>query len=66
MTYENKPRTVIKIVIETYISIITLNVNGSNAPMKRQRLAEWRRRDALMKKYCGNYEKNKIKRGGES
>jgi len=41
MTYKNKPRTVIKIVIETYISIITLNVNGSNAPMKRQRLAEW-------------------------
>ena len=27
--------------IETYISIITLNVNGLNAPTKRQRLAEW-------------------------
>ena len=25
----------------TYISIITLNVNGLNAPTKRQRLAEW-------------------------
>ena len=25
----------------TYLSIITLNVNGSNAPTKRQRLAEW-------------------------
>ena len=24
-----------------YLSIITLNVNGLNAPMKRQRLAEW-------------------------
>ena len=24
-----------------YISIITLNVNGLNAPTKRQRLAEW-------------------------
>ena len=28
-------------VIGTYISIITLNVNGSNAPTKGQRLAEW-------------------------
>ena len=27
--------------IGTYISIITLNVNGLNAPTKRQRLAEW-------------------------
>ena len=25
----------------TYISIITLNVNGLNAPTKRCRLAEW-------------------------
>ena len=24
-----------------YLSIITLNVNGLNAPRKRQRLAEW-------------------------
>ena len=28
-------------VIGTYISIITLNVNGFNAPTKRHRLAEW-------------------------
>ena len=28
-------------VIGTYISIITLNVNGLNAPTKRQGLAEW-------------------------
>ena len=27
--------------IGTYISIITLNVNGLNAPTKRQRLPEW-------------------------
>ena len=27
--------------IGTYISIITLNVNGLNAPTKRHRLAEW-------------------------
>ena len=31
-------------VIETYISIITLNVNGLNAPTKRHRLAEWMRK----------------------
>ena len=29
-----------KMAIETYISIITLNVNGCNAPTKRHRLAE--------------------------
>ena len=28
-------------IIVTYISITTLNVNGLNAPTKRQRLAEW-------------------------
>ena len=28
-------------VIGTYISITTLNVNGLNAPAKRHRLAEW-------------------------
>ena len=27
--------------IGTYISIITLNVNGLNAPIKRPRLAKW-------------------------
>ena len=25
----------------SYLSIITLNINGWNAPTKRQRLAEW-------------------------
>ena len=38
---KNKPETVKNMVIETYISIITLNVNGLNAPTKRYRLAEW-------------------------
>ena len=28
-------------VIETYTTIITLNVNELNAPTKRHRLAEW-------------------------
>ena len=27
--------------VSTYLSIITLNVNGLNAPTKRHRLAEW-------------------------
>ena len=27
--------------IGTYVSIITLNVNGLNAPTKKHRLAEW-------------------------
>ena len=33
-TYNNKPKTIKKMVIETYILIITLNVNvnGLNAP----------------------------------
>ena len=30
-----------KMTIGTYISIITLNVNGLNAPTRRHRLAEW-------------------------
>ena len=38
---QNQPQTIKKMAIETYISIITLNVNGLNAPSKRHRLAEW-------------------------
>ena len=30
-----------KMAMGTYISIITLNVNGLNAPTKRHRLVEW-------------------------
>ena len=40
-TYKNKPKTIKKMVIGTYISIIILNVNGLSAPTKRHRLAEW-------------------------
>jgi len=36
-----KPQTIKKMAIGTYISIIALNVNGSNAPTQRNRLAEW-------------------------
>ena len=38
---QNKPQTIKKMAIGTYISIITLNINGLNAPTKRHRLAEW-------------------------
>ena len=38
---ENKPKTIKKTVIGSYILIITLNVNGLNAPTKRHRLAGW-------------------------
>ena len=30
-----------KMAINTYISIITLNINGLNAPIKRHRVADW-------------------------
>ena len=38
---QNQPQTIKKMVVGTYISIITLNVNGLNTPAKRHRLAEW-------------------------
>ena len=41
MTYKTKSKTINKTAVRTYISIIILNVNGLNAPTKRNRLAEW-------------------------
>ena len=38
---QNQLQTIKKMAIGTYISLITLNVNGLNAPTKRHRLAEW-------------------------
>ena len=38
---KNKSRAINEMAIRAYISIITLNVNGLNAPTKRHRLAEW-------------------------
>ena len=38
---QNQPPKIKKMAIGTYISIITLNVEGLNAPTKRHRLAEW-------------------------
>ena len=34
-------QTIKKMATGTYMSIITLNVNGLNAPTKRHRLTEW-------------------------
>ena len=42
----NKPKTIKKMVI--YLSIITLNVNGFNAPSKRHILAGWMKTCACM------------------
>ena len=39
-TYKNKPKTIKKMVIGTYILIVTLSVDGLNAPAKRHRLTE--------------------------
>ena len=38
---QNQPQTIKKMPIGTHLSIITLNVNGLNAPTKRHRPAEW-------------------------
>ena len=38
--------------IGTYISIITLNVNGLNAPTKRHRLAEWEKKTQVLYICC--------------
>ena len=33
-----------KMAMNSYLSIITLNINGLNAPIKRHRIAEWIRK----------------------
>ena len=38
---KTKFKTINKMAIRTYISMITLNVNGLNTPVKSHRLAEW-------------------------
>ena len=37
-------KTRFKMAINTYLSIITLNVNGLNAPVKRHRVADWKKK----------------------
>ena len=43
-TYQHKTKTINKIAIRLDISIITLNVNGLNAPIQRHTLAEWKQK----------------------
>ena len=38
---QNQPQIIKKMTIETYISIITLNVNVLHDPTKRHRRTEW-------------------------
>ena len=38
---QNQLENKVKIAINTYLSIITLNVNGLNASIKRNRVANW-------------------------
>ena len=45
---ENKPQTIKKMVTGSYMVIITLHVNGLNAPTKRHRLAGWMKTCACM------------------
>ena len=39
--YKLEPQIIKEMAMGSSLSIITLNVNGLNAPTKRQRLAEW-------------------------
>ena len=39
--HQNSNSTSIIMAINSYLSILTLNVNGLHAPIKRQRVTEW-------------------------
>ena len=39
--YTNNQKTNNKMAVITYLSVITLNVNGLNATIKRHRVADW-------------------------
>ena len=41
MKHRKNWKTSFKMTINIYLSIITLNVNGLNAPIKRQRVTDW-------------------------
>ena len=40
-TTKSKQKTMNKMALSTYLSIMILNVNGLNAPIKRHRVTEW-------------------------
>lgn len=39
--YKNSQETMSKKAIRPYLSVVTLNVNGLNPPVKRHRMADW-------------------------
>ena len=49
---QNQPQTNMKMVIGTYTPMITLNVNGLNAPTKRHRPTEWTQNKIHINKIC--------------
>ena len=55
--------------INTYLSIITLNVNGLNVPIKRNRVAEWIKKQkpsifSLQEIYLRAKDKDRLKARG--
>ena len=52
-SYKNKLKTINKMAVRTYILIITLNVNGLNAPTKRQKLARYQNKTHV----CATYKR---------
>ena len=38
---ENQLENKVQMALNTYLSIISLNVNGLNAPIKRHRVEDW-------------------------
>jgi exonuclease III len=49
--------------ITTYLSILTMNVNGLNSPIKRHRLANWIKKEDLT--ICSLQETDLIERNKE-
>ena len=65
-TYKNKSETINKMAARTYISVITLNIYGLNAPTKRHRLAEWIQKQdlyvcCLQETHCRSRETYRLK-----
>ena len=46
-TYRNRDFTDNSVALNSYLSIVTLNVNGLNAPIKRHRVSDWLKKQGL-------------------
>ena len=42
--------------VSTYLSIITLNVNGLNAPIKRHRVVDWMKKKTSQYAACNSLQ----------